>query len=98
MSKKRTPSVYTLAVEHVQAQPHQDSQEPDKEASPIAKGKGDTAIMERSLERTTLYLHASQSDKLDTLALRFKKQTGKRINRSDIIRRLIDRYDVEQPL
>jgi hypothetical protein len=50
------------------------------------------------LERTSLYLHPSQSDKLDVIALRHKKRTGKRINRSDIIRRLIDKYDVEEPL
>ena len=50
------------------------------------------------LERTTIYLHPEQSDKLDTLMLKQKKRTGKRMNRSDIIRRLIDKYDLEEPL
>ncbi len=51
-----------------------------------------------TLERTTLYLHPSQSDKLDSIALAHKKRTGKRINRSDIIRRLIDNYNLNEPL
>ncbi len=51
-----------------------------------------------TLERTTLYLHPSQSDKLDSIALAYKKRTGKRINRSDIIRRLIDKYSLDEPL
>lgn len=50
------------------------------------------------LERTTLYLHPDQSDKLDSISLIHKKRTGKRINRSDIIRRLIDKYDLNEPL
>lgn len=46
-------------------------------------------------EKTTFYLRPDQLDKLDELALAYKKQTGQRIDRQDIVRRLIDRCDLQ---
>ena len=41
-------------------------------------------------EKITFYLTAEQAEKLDDLAHDYKKQTGQRINRNDIVRYLID--------
>jgi hypothetical protein len=41
-------------------------------------------------EKTTFYLTPEQVEKLDDLAHDYKKQTGQRINRNDIVRYLID--------
>ncbi len=44
-----------------------------------------------SLKKTSFYLRADQLDKLDDLAFAYKKRTGRRIDRQDIVRLLIDR-------
>ncbi len=46
-------------------------------------------------EKTTFYLRADQLDKLDELVLAYKRRTGTRINRNDIVRQLIDGADLE---
>ncbi len=46
-------------------------------------------------EKTTFYLTAEQSEKLDDLAHDHKKQTGQKINRNDIVRYLIDQATLE---
>ncbi len=48
-----------------------------------------------SLRKTSFYLRADQLDKLDDLAFAYKKRTGRRIDRQDIVRLLIDRCDLE---
>ena len=52
-------------------------------------------ITAEQLEKTTFYLEASQSEKLDDLAHDYKKRTGQRINRNDIVRYLIDQATLD---
>jgi hypothetical protein len=47
------------------------------------------------LEKTSFYISHKQLDKLDDMAHEYKKRTGKRINRNDIVRHLIDQVDLE---
>jgi hypothetical protein len=46
-------------------------------------------------EKISFYLTTDQADKLDDLAHEHKKGTGKRINRNDIVRHLIDRCSIQ---
>lgn len=46
-------------------------------------------------EKTTFYLRPDQLDQLDELVYQYKKRTGRRINRNDVVRQLIDQADVE---
>ncbi len=48
-----------------------------------------------SLKKTSFYLRADQLDKLDELAYAYKRRTGRRIDRQDIVRLLIDRCDLD---
>lgn len=50
------------------------------------------------LEKTSFYIRHDQVEKLDDLAHDYKKRTGKRINRNDIVRALIDQIDLEKLL
>jgi hypothetical protein len=50
---------------------------------------------QRTYKPTSFYLDEGQLDKLDDLEHGYKKRTGKRINRNDIIRHLIDYTDLE---
>ncbi len=57
--------------------------------------QGNTALprssrLEKKEEKVTFYLTSGQADKLDDLAYEHKKRTGKRINRNNIVRYLID--------
>jgi hypothetical protein len=47
------------------------------------------------LNKTSFYLTQAQLDKLDELAYAYKRQTGKRINRNDIVRFLVDHARLE---
>ncbi len=47
------------------------------------------------LNKTSFYLTQTQLDKLDELAYAYKRQTGKRINRNDIVRFLVDHARLE---
>ena len=46
-------------------------------------------------EKFTIYVSPDQMDKLDELALAYRKRTGKRINRNVIMRKLIDVCDLD---
>lgn len=46
-------------------------------------------------EKTSFYITAEQSEKLDDLAHDHKKLTGQRINRNDIVRYLINQATLE---
>jgi hypothetical protein len=46
-------------------------------------------------EKITFYLRPDQTDKLDDLVRAYKRQTGKRINRNEVVRRLIDFCDLD---
>jgi len=46
-------------------------------------------------EKISFYLRPDQVDKLDELALAYKKRTGVRLNRNELVRRLIDRADLD---
>ena len=48
-----------------------------------------------SNEKVTFYLRPGQVDKLDELVLAHKRRTGVRINRNELVRRLIDRADLD---
>src|SRR2546428_4684353 len=50
---------------------------------------------EEQLEKTTFYLTPEQAEKLDDLAHDYKKHTGQRINRNDIVRYLIDQATLD---
>ena len=50
----------------------------------------------RTYKPTSIYLDDTQLDKLDELSLEYKKRRGKRINRNDIIRALVDRTDLDE--
>ena len=45
-------------------------------------------------EKVSFYLRPDQLDKLDELALAYRKHTGHRLNRNDIIRQLVDLCDL----
>lgn len=48
----------------------------------------------RTVKPTSFYLTDKQIRKLDDLAYTYNGRTGKRINRNDIIRHLVDKCDV----
>jgi hypothetical protein len=63
------------------------SPQPQIEPQKPGKVKKDTKV--------SFYLTAEQEQKLDDLAYEHKKRTGKRINRNDIVRHLIDHCIIE---
>ena len=46
-------------------------------------------------EKVTFYLRPDQVDKLDELVLAYKRRTGVRINRNELVLRLIDHADLD---
>jgi hypothetical protein len=50
------------------------------------------------LTKTSFYIRPDQADKLDDLAHEYKKRTGKRIDRQDIVRAIIDEIDLDNLL
>ena len=84
-------SAYIQATQEAQKQP---TVVPES-SSTVAPLESDTATPHSSKaakkeEKVTFYLTSEQADKLDDLAHEHKKRTGKRINRNDIVRYLID--------
>jgi hypothetical protein len=69
-----------------------------EEVTPL-KREVDTRLhgvtVKTNLEKTSFYIRSDQTEKLDDLAHEYKKRKGKRINRNDIIRALIDQTDLE---
>ena len=74
----------------------------------VVPSQSETAIQQQSrkvkpLNSTTVkkevkvsfYLTPEQEQKLDDLAYEHKKRTGKRINRNDIVRHLVDNCSIE---
>ena len=55
----------------------------------------DRETVKPGLIKTSFYLRLGQSEKLDDLAYGYKKRTGKRIDRQDIVRALIDSSELE---
>lgn len=53
-----------------------------------------TKAQARSVKPTSFYLTPIQLRKLDDLAYTYNGRTGKRINRNDIIRHLVDTCDI----
>jgi hypothetical protein len=53
-----------------------------------------TKAQARSVKPTSFYLTPAQLRKLDDLAYTYNGRTGKRINRNDIIRHLVDICDI----
>ncbi len=50
------------------------------------------------LRKTSFYLRTDQLDKLDELAYAYKRRTGRRIDRQDIVRQLVDRCALDDLL
>jgi hypothetical protein len=57
-----------------------------------------TQEQQRTYKPTSIYLSERQLDKLDELALEYKKKSGKRINRNGIVRALVDSTDLDSLL
>jgi hypothetical protein len=53
-----------------------------------------TKAQARNVKPTSFYLTLAQLRKLDDLAYTYNGRTGKRINRNDIIRHLVDTCDI----
>jgi hypothetical protein len=64
--------------------------QPSNTAIPQNSGEG-----KANTEKFTIYVSPDQLDKLDELALAYRKRTGKRINRNVIMRKLIDVCDLD---
>ena len=64
----------------------------NKDGNTVSQLNGNTV---KSGEKTSFYLRSEQLDKLDELTIAYKKRTGKRINRNDIIRTLVDDCSLE---
>jgi hypothetical protein len=54
--------------------------------------------VKNGLTKTSFYIRRDQVEKLDDLAHEFKKRTGKRIDRQDIVRALIDEINLDNLL
>ena len=64
-------------------------------AHPSGRAEAATSAGKVSNEKISFYLRPDQVDKLDELALAYKKRTGIRLNRNELVRRLIDRVDLQ---
>ncbi len=60
--------------------------------------RGDSETVKDGLTKTSFYIRRDQVEKLDDLAHEFKKRTGKRIDRQDIVRALIDEINLDNLL
>jgi hypothetical protein len=68
-------------------------------AAPAATAAADAVpAAAKAGEKTTFYLRPDQVDKLDELALAYKRKTGKRVNRNDLVRQLIDQAELDDLL
>lgn len=66
----------------------------------VARGRSETVKRSdrderEELQKTTFYLTPAQLDTLDELAYGYKRKTGKRINRNDIVRFLVEHAQLE---
>jgi len=61
---------------------------------PVMTPQQATKTQTRSVKPTSFYLTPDQLRKLDDLAYTYNGRTGKRINRNDIIRHLVDTCDI----
>ena len=99
-------------TEHEGHSPQHRTTVPPSDSHTVAPHHGDTAAPSDSgtvpapgrkagrmgAEKTTFYLRPDQLDKLDELAYAYKKRTGRRIDRQDIVRLLIDRCTLDDLL
>lgn len=63
-------------------------------SNPAETAQQATKTQTRSVKPTSFYLTPTQLRKLDDLAYTYNGRTGKRINRNDIIRHLVDTCDI----
>ena len=74
----------------------------------VASSQSETVTLQQSKEvkplystttkkesKTSIYFTPEEVNKLDDLAYEYKKRTGKRINRNDIVRYLVDHCSIE---
>ena len=67
----------------------------DAGSSPMIPVDSETTTIIRTDQKISFYLTEDQTNKLDDLAYGYRKRTGKRINRNDIVRYLIDQCTLE---
>lgn len=96
--KQRRTSAFSAALREAQQQAHSDVVEPSEQITsdvekPLHRETVTPEHSKAALQKTSFYLTAEQSGKLDDLAYSHSKRTGKRINRNDIVRYLIDLAD-----
>ena len=70
---------------------------PTTTPDPAVTPQQTTKTQARSVKPTSFYLTPTQLRKLDDLAYTYNGRTGKRINRNDIIRHLVDTCDIGHP-
>jgi hypothetical protein len=80
------PDIETATPQDVKADTPENSKTVSRQSG--VEGKANT-------EKFTIYVSSEQLDKLDELALAYRKRTGKRINRNVIMRKLIDVCDLD---
>jgi hypothetical protein len=87
------------ALPNVPAVPHDSNEAARQQGNTVLPQAGATVHAKSSTrdgnEKVTFYLRPDQVDKLDELALVYKRWTGSRINRNELVRRLIDRADLD---
>ena len=79
----------------VKSQRDLDTKEQTIKESKIYTDKKKVAVFS---DKTSIYFSPSQSEKLAMLAIKYKKQTGKRISTNEIIRKLVDNVALEDIL
>lgn len=80
------PDIETATPQDVKTDTPENSKTVSRQSG--VEGKANT-------EKFTIYVSSEQLDKLDELALAYRKRTGKRINRNVIMRKLIDVCDLD---
>ena len=101
----KRPNAYTQALLEKQRELAEQKQQPPAAPENSITGKPQSGVVdptqqtnqeeEKATEKLTLYLLPRQSDKLDELIMQYKKETGKRIQRNKLMRKLIDQSSLE---
>jgi hypothetical protein len=103
MAAKR-PSAFFQAIQ--EDKPSQDQVEhpaaievePQSVDKVIPQNLNNVKPQKEERSRVTMYLKPGQEQKLDVLAVEYLKATGKRINRNDIVRWLVEECDTDMLL
>lgn len=83
------------------SKPKQDTHSPKQQNSKISIPQGTNEVLSQKermtdkRDRVSFYLNPGQLEKLEEVKIQYRKKTGIRINEQEIIRRAIDRLDVD---